>query len=312
VDIAVIEVGLGGKYDATNVIENAVLSVLTTIDFDHTELLGNSIRSIAVEKAGIIKKSVSVVSAIQKPSVEKIIKDEAKESNSKIYFFSKDFWYENSSISPAHTRRGGEMMQKFSYFDPDGSYKNLKLYLLGKHQLINSSIALKSINLLNQNGFDIPEEAIYKGLKKVNWECRFEFKTMNRNGSKVDVIIDGAHNPSGIKALVSTLKDFWEERVIMGCGVNLVMSVMKEKDYEKMIRELANITETVILYKCSNSRSAAPETLSEVWKKYLPEKCISIANSIEDTISKLKQDRINCITGSLYFAGEFKKFMQSF
>ncbi|MDI6641392.1 MAG: folylpolyglutamate synthase/dihydrofolate synthase family protein [Elusimicrobiota bacterium] len=312
VDIAVIEVGLGGKYDATNVLKNVLVTILTPIDYDHKELLGDTLSSIAQEKIGIFKRQVPVVSAIQRPTVEKIINRAAKKLNCRVYSMQKDFL-----LGDFYTDYK-KLEQKFSYFDHEGmevrdkgtsisSYENLSIPLLGIHQLVNASLALKSINLLRQNGFDIPEKAIYRGLKEVNWQCRFEFRKIKN--SEMKIVIDGAHNLSGIKMLISTLKDLG-----LGLptdGICLVMSVMREKEYEKMIRELAKITAKVILYKCSNLRSVEPTLLYKVWKKYLLEKNIYIANTLDEIMKKVDENRLVCVTGSLYLAGEFKKFLDS-
>ncbi|MFH0807871.1 MAG: folylpolyglutamate synthase/dihydrofolate synthase family protein, partial [Elusimicrobiota bacterium] len=226
VDIAVIETGLGGKFDATNTIKKPLASLITPVDFDHTELLGKTITAIAKEKAGIIKKGVPVISAAQEDAVLQTIAKTAKNHKSELYVYGKDFkcFYVDTDWA--------NKCQYISYNDKKHFYTNVPLSLLGRHQLMNAAMALKFMGILQEEGYEIAENAIHKGLRSAYWPARFEIINQ-RTGNTL--IIDGAHNPHGTATLAATLKDspFKKSRI------TFVMSIMKEKNYRKMIQLLS-------------------------------------------------------------------------
>jgi len=295
VDISVIETGLGGKYDATNTIRNVIASIITPIDFDHTELLGNKIEDIAKEKAGIIKKNTYVVSSGQRKEVEKIIKKTCESLNCKLFILGKDFNYRFLSCTWSVPE------QKFSYFDDKFSYSGICLKLLGKHQLINASVAIKCANLLKNKGYTITEESIKEALKNAQWPARFQI--INCNGKKI--IIDGAHNPHGSSALFMALKD----SRLKNKSITFVMNVMKEKNYREMIEILSPLAKDVIIFKSKNPRSVVPDVLYSIWENFMDKKNIKIESDLDKIFRDIKKEKVVCFTGSLYFAGEVLSYL---
>ena len=289
VDIAVVEVGLGGRYDATNVVKNKLVSIITPIDYDHTDLLGHKLRSITEEKTGIIKVGVPVITNNYRTIVKKIIKDVCKKNNSPLYIAGKDFNYGSTKIN------WSKRQQVFSYYGLDKSYKNLTTTLLGKHQFSNVSLALACIELLRRR-LDIPDSAVQDGLKKVCWPGRFDIrKTM---------IFDGAHNPHGIKSLKENLKKYTNNKKI-----TIVLSIMREKDYRGMCKELSGIIKSAVLFRLEIPRAVEPEILAETLKKFIKPDSIEIAEDFNDLINRVSNEKVVCVTGSLYLVGKIMEFI---
>ncbi|OGS18090.1 MAG: hypothetical protein A3J83_05555, partial [Elusimicrobia bacterium RIFOXYA2_FULL_40_6] len=297
VDIAVIETGLGGKFDATNTIRKPLASLITPVDFDHTELLGKTITAIAKEKAGIIKKGVPVVSAAQDEAVLQVISKTTKKCGTELYVYGKDFkcFYVDTDW--------GKHCQYISYNDKKHFYTNVPLNLLGRHQLMNAAMALRFIGILQEGGYKISESAIHKGLRNAYWPARFEIITQ-RSGNIL--IIDGAHNPHGTATLSATLKDspFRKNKI------TFVMSVMREKNYRRMIQLISGLAKKVILFKMPNPRSADTTILQNIWKRHLNQKNILTESSFKKTFGLIKKDPVVCFTGSLYFCGELLKYLK--
>ncbi len=295
IDIAVIETGLGGKYDATNTINNVLISIITPVDFDHTELLGKNIESIASEKAGIIKKNTHVVTAKQKKEIEKIIKETASNLNSKLFILGNDFNYKFLCYDWTVPE------QKFSYFGNDFSYSDISLSLLGKHQLINASLSIKSVNILKKNGYIITEESIKEALKNTKWPARFQIFNYN----KTKFIIDGAHNPHGAISLSETLKDYG----VKDKEITFVMNIMREKDYKNIVKILSKFAKKVIIFKSKSPRSLSYETLYSEWLNFIDKNKVKIMGNFNEIFNEIKKEKIVCWTGSLYFAGQVLKFL---
>ncbi|MCK5512638.1 MAG: bifunctional folylpolyglutamate synthase/dihydrofolate synthase, partial [Thermodesulfovibrionia bacterium] len=207
IDWAVIEVGMGGRFDATNVLLPQV-SVITNIGFDHREFLGETIADIALEKAGIIKNTVPVVAAAQHPEALKILEKIAKNCNARLHKYGEDF---KSTLL-----RMDERHIVFDYFNVNspmiqnngwGGYKNLSLPLTGKHQMYNASLAIRTCEIIRQGGFPVSDDAVKNGLLKLNMEGRIEFVSQTP-----PIIIDSAHNPDAAKALANALKEIFSRQ----------------------------------------------------------------------------------------------------
>ena len=296
VDIAVVEVGLGGKFDATNTIRKPLASIITPVDFDHTELLGKTITAIAKEKAGIIKKGVPVISAAQDEDVLEVIKNAVRKSGSSLYVHGKDFkcFYVNTDWT--------NKSQYISYNDKTSFYTNVPMSLLGRHQLSNVAMALKCVSLLKESGFKIAETAVRRGLKNAYWPARFEILGTQKQA----IIIDGAHNPHGALTLAAALKDSPYRKN----GITFVMSVMKEKNYRKMIQTLSGLAKKVVLFSMSNPRAADVNILRYIWKRHVNSKNIYIESSFRNVAGITRNDPVVCYTGSLYFCGEYLKYLK--
>lgn len=299
VEWVVVETGMGGRFDATNVILPDV-SVITNISIDHCEFLGWSISDIAFEKAGIIKPKVPVVTASRLPEVIKQLSDIASNHESEIHIYDKDF--KSLLLS---------MDDKNIIFDYSGyrSYKNLSMPLTGKHQLYNASLAIRTYEILRQKGVSISENSIYRGLSNVNLEGRLEWVSQTP-----PIILDGAHNPEAANTLTDSIKELFPDKKII-----LIIGIMKDKDIEGILKPLLQIAEIVILTKPKYERAALPERLKEhiinlkkAGINYNPFS-IAITNTVAEAIDLAKtqwqKDSIILVTGSFYTAGEVKELL---
>ena len=276
-DCVVLETGMGGKLDATNVIEDTVLSVIMSVSLDHTQFLGETIEEIAVEKCGIIKENSSVVS-YPNEAVRDIIKREAVSKNAQLVF------------------------SKYSKPVGDGFEYNGKFYelsLKGTYQPDNAAVVLEAVNILNKKGFDISEESIKYGLKNTSWPARFEYIREN-------VIIDGGHNEDGIQALKKSLQN-------IGKDVIAVIAMMEDKNYELCATEIAKASRKVIITEVGIARSLSADRLGAVVKKtgVMCEIIPDIKTAVESAIRQAGENEVVCVCGSLYLAGEVRKMFSN-
>ena len=286
-DIIVLEVGLGGRLDATNIIENPVLCAIASIGYDHTELLGNTIAEIASEKAGIIKKGSSVVVSYQSSEALDVFKAKALEMKAKLSIT-------DPSMETLHSiSLDGQVI---SY----KSHKGLKLSLLGSYQYKNVALVLDCIDEL-RNSFDIPEAAISEGLSKVVWPGRFEILRKSPL-----IILDGAHNSNGAEELAECIKAYIPQK-----RVHFVMGVLSDKDYERMLGIIAPLASKFTLVTPPSHRALSADKLKTIIEtKYkIPAEA---ADSVIDGIKKatLHQDFKEqvVIFGSLYQVAEVRNY----
>jgi len=295
VDFLVLEVGLGGRLDATNVCE-PLISVITHIDYDHMDKLGNSLEEIAREKGGIIKPKGIVISSKQYKEAYNEIKKIADEKNSLIHSVGRGISYEivKSDFNGV-------------IFDLKGiyhNYKNLHTPLLGRHQADNAATAITTTEALKIRGINISEKAIRTGLEKVKWTGRLEIIQNNPT-----LILDGAHNPSGIRMVLQALKEiFTYHRLI------LVLAILADKDYKKMIQIIAPKADLIITSKTISPRAAPPQVIAKEVAQYIEQNKIIVTKNIPQAIncalSNSKKDDLICITGSLYTVGEAKRYFR--
>ncbi len=273
VQVVVIEVGLGGRLDATNVLKNVVASVITNIDLDHTQWLGNSIRKIAGEKAGIVKPGVPVVTGATGVAFQ-VIKRVSRKNKTKLFKITKS-WVDSVSK------------------------KTGPLALAGRHQKLNAAIAFKTLKTLQSTVFPLTNSSIIQGIKSAHWPGRFEkFLWKGRT-----VILDGAHNPAAVRVLLQTLKDTGIKKV------DLLFGVLKDKDVKTIVDLLSPVVEKGLVVPVSSSRSANPGGVSklESWRGFMvPEKNGAKAFS---KLIKDKSSRPLLVTGSLYLVGEIRKLV---
>jgi dihydrofolate synthase/folylpolyglutamate synthase len=287
VDLAILEVGLGGRLDSTNVID-PLISVITNIAKDHEAYLGKSILKIAREKAGIIKKGRPLITAATQPSVLHLFSEVCQEIGSPYYRVGKEFRY-------LRAEDGG-----FHYEGLDRKLWGIHLNLKGFHQVMNATTALGAMEVLEDLGYRVSTEAMIDGLKEVDWPGRLEMVS-----SSPKVILDGAHNPAGALVLKECLeKEFQYHRLI------LLIGIMKDKDIQPMLHLLAPLADHVILTKPHTDRAAPPSVL----KKALGEngKKAEIAEDFKEAIKRglllTQGEDLLCITGSLYTVGEARAY----
>ena len=295
VDFLVLEVGLGGRLDATNVCE-PLISVITHIDYDHMDKLGNSLKEIAREKGGIIKPEGIVISSNQYEEAYNEIKKIAKEKNSLIYSVGREIIYKivKSDI-------------KGVIFDLKGiyhEYENLHTPLLGRHQADNAAAAIAAIEALKIRGVNITEKAIRVGLEKVKWTGRLEIIQNNPT-----LVLDGAHNPNGVKVVRDALKEIFSYHRLI-----LVLAIFADKDYKKMIQIIVPNADLIIATKTKNPRATPPQVIAKEAAQYIEQNKIIITENIPQAIncaiSNSKEDDLICITGSLYTVGEAKRYFE--
>ncbi len=232
VDLAVIEVGLGGRLDSTNVI-HPLVSVITNVDFDHMDYLGESINEIAVEKAGILKHGVPCVTGAEGTSLEVI--REAAQRKCPLFVLNEAFQY----------RKTGD--QVMSYQGLENAFSDLRINLVGDHQLSNCALALCTLELLARVGFTAKEEAIRLALAGLTWPGRLE-----KVHTKPLILLDAAHNPHAAKALASYIRTYCSDRRKI-----LIFGVMKDKNFASMLAELAPLADEILLTRPRTERAAS-------------------------------------------------------
>lgn len=274
-DYVVLEVGLGGRFDATNVISTPEVAVITSISIDHTEILGDTIGKIAYEKCGIIKNGGKVVSYCDNETeANDVIKKTSLENNCSLTICDK------SLITPLEFKKG---KTTFNYKGEEYS-----ISMIGKHQIYNAVTAIETLFALG-----IPVDTIKQGLYKTQFGGRLEI--INENPT---VLIDGAHNYSGVLALKDALTKYYGDKKI-----TLVMGILKDKEYEKCIKELAPLAQNFIATEPQNPRKLDKEQLGNIASKYNSN--VIVAQNKEDAIKKALEigNDVICICGSLYLIG---------
>ena len=286
VDIAVLEVGLGGRLDATNVCKPLV-SVITNIALDHMDYLGNTLDSIAREKAGIIKQNGICITAAKQKIVLEVMKDVCLRRRAKLYCLGRDIKIKK---------------QKNGFLTYQGLYRNinnLTIPLQGDHQLSNAALALAAIELCEKNGFSVDDAAISAGLKNTHWEARLEVLQ-----KQPLFLLDGAHNTAGINVLCRSLKKEFSYRRLI-----LIFGALADKDYRRMLQKIVPLASIIILTQLKTKRAVPVNDIMETVKKmgYPAIVTENVNQAIEwAQVLATKQDLI-CATGSFYLAGEVKQ-----
>ena len=286
-DIAVVEVGMGGRLDATNVV-TPLVSVITNIHYDHQFYLGDSLAQIAFEKAGIIKPNVPVVTAVTEPEAYRVIARVCKERQSRLYRCGCEFSVEGLSH------------ENFMYRGIDQSWTDLSLGLKGQHQLQNAACALAATEMLLSQGLTISEASIRDGLQSITWEGRLE--SIGLPGGPL-ILLDGAHNPAGAEALGDFLRSLKMKR---GGRLFLVLGIMRDKDITAVLQRLIPLADEVILTRPDYHRAASLADL-EIAARPLGVP-FSLQERVGEAVELVKAmaspaDCI-CITGSLFTVGE--------
>jgi dihydrofolate synthase/folylpolyglutamate synthase len=294
VDVMVVEVGLGGRWDATNVV-NAPVAVITNIGLDHTGLLGMDRETIAREKAGIIKSEAQVVTAERTPSILETIVDEATKQRATVVGLEKDFSVPDNRIAV-----GGRYLSINTSKQP---YEGLFLPLHGSHQGVNAAVALESGSRFLSKPLD--HEVVAQGLAEAMVPGRLE--TIRLHGDEaVPLIVDVAHNPDGMSAFVTSLLEaFAFERAVF------VVGILADKDYRGMLTELSRLPCSIIATKPSNVRSVDVDELSAVAAE-LGLECVAepqVAAAIDMALDEAPGAGLVCITGSHYVVGEARELL---
>ncbi|MFH1147809.1 MAG: folylpolyglutamate synthase/dihydrofolate synthase family protein [Pseudomonadota bacterium] len=288
VDLAIVETGLGGRLDATNVI-CPDLGVITNISRDHEAHLGRSLTGITREKAGIIKRGSNLITGIHQPGLLNIVQVACLAHDCPIYVFGQDF----------RIRRANN--DKFSYQGVWRKFDGLEIGLRGAHQIHNAALALAATENMNEKGRPVSEDSLRTGLKRVIWPGRQEIFRNNP-----PFLLDGAHNPGGIKTLCRSLaKDYVFSRLI------LIWGGMADKDHYGMLKEIAPMAHTIVLTKPKYRRSADPADLAMQLGFF--HGAINLTSNIAEAISRAEslaeENDLICIAGSLYLIGEAREIL---
>jgi dihydrofolate synthase/folylpolyglutamate synthase len=306
IDHAVLEVGLGGRLDATNV-TSPLVSVITSIGFDHMEVLGNTLTSIATEKAGIIKPQGVVVTSAQAPEALLAIAAVAGRQQARLIRVGPGeedaarVEVEAGRLPPLSYRYTLEERtptgQRFSVTTPQGVYEGLELPLLGQHQLENATAAIATLEALREKGVPWSEEALRNGLRAVHWSARIQVI-----GSHPLVVVDGAHTADSMQKLVETLRTTFRFRRLI-----MVFSTLRNKDLSGMVRALAAV-DAVVLTTVANPRSLRIEEMQACFAELAPHVPLHRAESgrqaMDLALQLAQSDDAVCAAGSLYLAGE--------
>jgi len=307
-DLVVLETGLGGRLDATNIVTPCV-SVITNVSMDHEAYLGNTISAVAGEKAGIIKSGIPVVSAVKVGAGLEEVEAASKARGAQLFLYGDSF--HSAKEDDGHWQWQGD--SSFS----GSSYHDLRCSMKGDYQVGNASLALAVIELLKGKGFSVTEEQIRQGLADVQWPGRLENFCLNRKNRKrvvcsgeagtVSYLLDGAHNPAGVESLVETLKTECRYHKLL-----LIWGAMADKDLQKTLLPVAELADAIILTKPEGERSAEPELLLQNVPRHLQKRC-KLHSSVDDAITEAEnlatKDDLILIAGSLYLIGASRKIL---
>ncbi len=306
-DVVVLETGMGGRLDATNIIKKPLLTVLASISMDHMKFLGNTLAEIGAEKAGICKAGCPIVSMKQEEEAAAVITARAKELGNPL------FWADGES---AEKIRYGMEVQKFSY----KGYRDLEIHLAGKHQIANAVLAAEALRVLcefgesplnaaegketeKRKGFHISEKHLRKGLAETKWPGRFSVMA-----KKPLFVVDGAHNEDAAKKLAESVRFYFTNKRIV-----YIMGVLKDKEYEKIIAETYAYADQIITITTPDNPRALPAyELAQAVRAYHPN--VTAAGSLEEAVEMAyllteKEDVILCF-GSLSYQGRLMKIME--
>lgn len=289
-DIVVCEVGMGGEFDATNVIPAPEAAVICNIGLDHTEVLGDTLEKIAGAKAGIIKPGCDAVLYRERPSVEAVFEERCKALNAPLH--KADF---DSLHLLSHSLEG-------QIFDWE-RFHALRLPLLGEHQLHNAAVALTTARVLQKRGWKITDEQIREGIESVRWPGRFEL--MRKDPM---FIIDGGHNPQCIEALVKNIRDY-----LPGRELTVLTGVLGDKDFHCMYRDVAQYAKEFITITPANPRALTAEKLADYLRQFGKPvtACDVVADGVRLAIEHAGKDGVVLCYGSLYMIGDIDAALQT-
>jgi dihydrofolate synthase / folylpolyglutamate synthase len=288
VDISIIEAGMGGRLDATNVI-TPMVSIITTIGLDHRSFLGDTMKAIAQEKGGIIKQGVDLVTAVHQPALVGLLKALCEKQGA-------HFWRVGQDVRYRRLPSG-----LLGYYGLHNRFKNLSVGLKGRFQYQNAAITLLAVEILKKKGFALSDEAIQKGLANPQWPGRLEVVASNPT-----IILDGAHNPSAMRSLARALRgDFHFENLI------LVVGIMDDKDSKAILAEIVPLAHRVIYTRPAYYRAANPQRLMDTAKRFRKdgEIRVPLSTAIERAKDVAGEKDLIVITGSLFTVGEAESYL---
>lgn len=289
VDFVILETGLGGLYDCTNIISKPLVSIISSIGYDHMHILGNTLEEIAYQKAGIVKKNSNTVIIEQEENVNEIVKKVCKEKNNELHLISKTK-VKNHKID-----------NTYQYFDY-GKYKEIAIVLKGKKQVENACLCIETINILNLLGYIVSEKAIREGLKTVIHKGRME--TLSGNPL---IIFDGAHNEPAIRNLKDMVEMYYNDK-----KVTYIISILKRKDYRKMLDILLQNSNAYFIFTSGNDIEKYTSK-DELYKyansvnKDMDINRMELNDAIEFTFNNKSKENAFFVIGSFYVYGDVRE-----
>lgn len=284
-DIVLLETGLGGRLDATNVARKPLLTMVTNIALEHEEFLGSTLLEVAAEKAGILKPGVPLVSGVKQDKLRDFFAEKQREMAAASDFLGRDF--------RIRRHRDGS----FSYYGSEFRFDDLRLTMSGRHQQDNAALALRALEYLSYEGlFEIDAQLVAEALLEVRWPGRLQ-----KVGSRPDIYLDGAHNLHGVRALEPELRRLATDRRLV-----LILGVMKDKRIKEMTARLVPLADEVIVTQAPLDRACSPERLAEEVGIHCSKVTVtsSVAEAFALARSRTTVDDLIFLTGSLYCVGE--------
>jgi dihydrofolate synthase/folylpolyglutamate synthase len=290
VDLAILEVGLGGRLDSTNCV-HPLISVITNVARDHLRILGEGIEDIAREKAGIVKHGIPLISGATQPEVIEVVEQECTKKEAPLRLMNRDFWGER--IAPATLAFHGRFWR----------LAEIRLGLTGAFQITNATVALAALEALQEAGCRVGDDAIYGGLAKVRWPGRLELLPMRPR-----ILLDGAHNPAAAGVLKACLEEEFDYRRLY-----MVMGIMSDKEVAVILSELAPLADMLIASSPRNPRAMSARQLAEIARNYCAEVAVieDVGQGVAYAREQAQGDDLIVVTGSLYTVGEARDCLVS-
>lgn len=285
-DIVCLEVGLGGNYDATNVIKNSLVSIITSISLDHVDILGDTIQEIAIEKAGIIKSNgVCICYCNQNVEALAVLMEKCSKMNAKLI---------KANVSGIDIIKNDITGNTFMYED-----KLYKTSLVGIHQIYNAVSVIECMKIINQKGFQVSDECVKQGIQNTVFTARFEVISKSPT-----IIVDGAHNLESMTALANCIKSVKANKKYA------IIGMLKDKDYEQSLKQILNSVDEIICVCVKNDRGVDPKILAHtVCDTNKTSYSYSCKDSIEKILDKLDKDDLLLVCGSLYMVGDAREII---
>jgi dihydrofolate synthase/folylpolyglutamate synthase len=302
----VLEVGLGGRLDSTNVCRPAV-SIITSISFDHTQQLGSTLAEIAREKAGIIKRGVPVVSGVAGEEAARVIRAVARENEAELIEIQRDF---GCGYYPAQTSVAERAHELYYWHRSRAERRGLRLALVGRHQAANAAVALAAVDVLNDGGWQIDDEAVRAGLASATCGARIEVVARAPT-----IILDAAHNVASVQALVDALVNNFLINEISSRRT-LIFATSRDKDARGMLALLLPVFDRVLLTRyCNNPRWADPEDLAQIARELQAECSVEVLpdSAAALAVAQAASDPYDliCIAGSFFLAAELRPLLRA-
>jgi dihydrofolate synthase/folylpolyglutamate synthase len=282
VDIAIMEVGMGGEIDSTNVILPKI-SLITNIGMDHMDYLGPTLEDITRVKAGIIKEGIAVLTTCDHPAALEVIRQIAREKHAPLWEEGKDFW-----IEPLEQL---ENIQKFNCRVKDTLFSDLSISLRGKHQLNNAALAVAAAVKMG-----VSSKAVRQGIEETIWPCRLE--TVRKTPL---IVVDAAHNYHGVLVLVDSLQEYWPNKKKV-----LLIGMLADKEREKVAAEIAPLAEKIVVTKPNSPRAGKWEEVADFVRPFVDQVIVeeNITRAVDEAIRLAGDDHMVLITGSIYMVSE--------